>query len=366
MGSCKYCGQSAGIFSRAHKECEQKHCAGISEFETVCRKYIMGNASVHDISNARGRLTNTNFLTDSDCGDIADKVIREYTDSIRRPFRPSHLNLVDNFINAIGIAYADINRTGAIDVFTQKLLKGFMVEYFTDQLTLHEAQSRCQRVISTLPIAPCVANDAYYYVLNKAAQNFLNDGMLSDDEQLKIDSYVNALALPVNNLPAQFQGCEIEKLGQASILKNLQRGILPQKSFNAPIMLGRSETILWAFNGVTAYEEKIQREWVGRSRGMSFRVCRGVYYRTGGSRGHAVEHTSMQPIGHGSLYVTNKNLIFHSMKKGLKIPYKKIIGVNPYSDGIEIHRDGANAKRLTIQGFDPWFLMNVMSQLATD
>lgn len=32
--------------------------------------------------------------------------------------------------------------------------------------------------------------------------------------------------------------------------------------------------------------------------------------------------------------------------------------------GIEIHRDGATAKRLTMQGFDPWFLMNLLSMIA--
>ena len=47
-----------------------------------------------------------------------------------------------------------------------------------------------------------------------------------------------------------------------------------------------------------------------------------------------------------------------------KIPYSKMIGVTPYSDGIEVHRDGANVKRLTFQGFDSWFLMNVISQIA--
>jgi len=41
-----------------------------------------------------------------------------------------------------------------------------------------------------------------------------------------------------------------------------------------------------------------------------------------------------------------------------------MIGVTPYSDGIEIHRDGANAKRLTFQGFDSWFLMNIISLTA--
>lgn len=52
------------------------------------------------------------------------------------------------------------------------------------------------------------------------------------------------------------------------------------------------------------------------------------------------------------------------MMKATKIPYKKIVGITPYSDGIEIHRDGANVKRMTMQGFDPWFVMNLMSMIA--
>ena len=30
MGTCKYCGKSAGFFSRVHKECEEKHERGMS------------------------------------------------------------------------------------------------------------------------------------------------------------------------------------------------------------------------------------------------------------------------------------------------------------------------------------------------
>jgi hypothetical protein len=80
-------------------------------------------------------------------------------------------------------------------------------------------------------------------------------------------------------------------------------------------------------------------------------------------RGRPVEHSSMVFKGTVALYITNKNLIFQSQEKGLKISFNKIIGISPYSDGIEVHRDGNNQKRITIQGFDPWFLMNVLSYL---
>lgn len=364
MGNCKYCGQPVGLFSKAHKECEAKHTQALSEFGSVCNAYFLGNKSSHDIISQRTRLKANNFLTDEDVVKVGDSAMRTYTDSIRRPYTPRQLSLVDEFINALGVSYANLNHAGAVDGFTQKLLKGFMVDFFTDNLSLSAAQSRCQRVISTLPISREGANEAYYYVLNKAAHNFLKDGLISDDEQRKIDEYVTSLALPLNNLPVQLRGSEIEKISQASVLKNFERGILPPKNISTPILLGRNESILWAFNGVSLYEEKIEREWVGRNRGMSFRICRGVYYRTGGSKGHAVEHSSMQQFGIGTLYVTNKNLIFHSMMKATKIPYKKIVGITPYSDGIEIHRDGANVKRMTMQGFDPWFVMNLMSMIA--
>lgn len=67
--------------------------------------------------------------------------------------------------------------------------------------------------------------------------------------------------------------------------------------------------------------------------------------------------------GTGDLYITNKHLIFNSSTKGVKIPYSKIIGVTPYSDGLEVNRDG-NTKRLILQGFDSWFVMNAMSLIA--
>lgn len=364
MGTCKYCGQSTVLFSRSHKECENKHDNALSEFGKVCSAFFAGHKSQTDIVNYRNRLKTNSFLSDEDIVIIADKAIRAYTDSIRRPFVPSQLALVDSFINAIGVSYANLNRNGAVDTFSQKLLKGFMVDYFTDQLTLPAAQKRCQRVTSTLPMNVTNERNAYLYVLDKAAKNFLADGMLTDQEQQKIDNYISALALPVSNLPAEFNGSDLEKLGQASILKNYEKGIFPPRDISIPVVLGKQESVLWAFNGVTLYEEKIEREWVGRNHGMSFRICRGVYYRTGGSKGHPVEHSTMQPLGTGTLFVTNKNLIFHSMMKGLKIQYKKIIGATPYSDGIEIHRDVANAKRLTFQGLDSWFIMNLLSIIA--
>ena len=239
-----------------------------------------------------------------------------------------------------------------------------MVEYFTDHLTLPVAHQRCEKVLSKFPMVQSNIEDAYLYVLNKAATNFIKNDTISDSDQQKIDDYVNYLQLPVNSLPVKYQNSQISRLGQVSILKNLQHGVFPSNGFTAPIMLGRGETIIWTYNGVTMYQEKTVKEYGGRRSGWSFRVMKGVTYHTGGTKIKPIEHTYMDNKGVGTLFITNKHLIFQGSMAAQKIPYSKMIGVTPYSDGIEVHRDGANVKRLTFQGFDSWFLMNVISQIA--
>ena len=90
---------------------------------------------------------------------------------------------------------------------------------------------------------------------------------------------------------------------------------------------------------------------------------KGVYYHTGRPKGHPIEHKYMEKVAVGDLYVTNQNLIFYSTEKGLKIPFKKLVGITPYSDGIEVLKDG-NSKRMVFQGFDSWFIVNLLSMVT--
>ena len=364
MGTCKYCGKDAGWFSHSHKECENKHSQGLNDFSSVVNSYFTNRATAAGVQSSKNRLRVDAYLSDDDVCNIADAEIRRYTASIHRPFSPSSMKLVDDFLNAVGVSYSKINKNGAVDEFTKKLMRGFMVEYFTGQLPLPTAHQRCEKVLGKFPMVQSNIEDAYLYVLNKAASNFMKNGNISDSDQQKIDDYVNYLNLPVNNLPVQYQNSEISKLGQVSILKSLQRGVIPSNNYPAPIMLGKGESVIWTYDGVTMYQEKTVKEYGGRRSGWSFRVMKGVTYHTGGTKIKPIEHSYMDNKGMGTLYITNKHIIFQGATAAQKIPYAKMIGVTPYSDGIEVHRDGANVKRLTFQGFDSWFLMNVISQIS--
>ena len=364
MSTCKYCGKDAGWFSHSHKECEEKHEKGMKDFTNIVSAYFTQRASAVDIQRMKSKLIADAFLSEEDICSVANAEIRRYTDSIHRPFSPSSMKLMDEFLIAAGVSYSKINQRGAVDEFTKKIMRGFMVEYFTGQLTLQTAHTRSEKLLTKFPMVQSSIEDAYLYVLDKAATNFTKNGTISDDDQQKIDDYVNYLHLTVNNLPAKYQNGEISRLGQMSILKSLQNGIMPSSTFNPPIMLGKGESIIWTYNGVTMFEEKIEKQYQGRRGGFSFRVMKGVTYHTGSTKLKPVEHSYMDNKGIGTLYITNKHIIFQGATVAQKVAYSKMIGMTPYSDGIEIHRDGANVKRLTFQGFDSWFLTSILPYIA--
>ena len=98
---------------------------------------------------------------------------------------------------------------------------------------------------------------------------------------------------------------------------------------------------------------------------MSIRVCKGVYYRTGGFKGHPIETTVMQKVSKGTICLTTKHLYYHSPEKSFKIPYSKIINLESYSNGLGIHKDGISSKPIFFEGLDSWFSCNVIENLRS-
>lgn len=364
MGTCKYCGQKAGLFSSVHKECEEKHKQGVADFLSELNAFLKGNSTIQNVLSKIAALKQTNFLSQEDLSSICRQALSLYTSHISFPIQKQHIQLVETFLQNIPVSRRELNADGSLSGVAQRLYQGILVSHFSEKIDMSKVEKRLGIVERILPLSNSQKEEVGMKVLEKAAKNYLSDGLLTDMELKDIDEFANALALPIKSLPASYQGSSLEKIAQSVILKQIQQGNMPPSMpISLPIMLTSDETIIWAHHNINLYQEKIEKEWVGRRSGYSFRVMKGVYYHTGGSRGHSVKHSTMQMLGIGYLILTNKNIIFYSDTKTIKVPYKKIVGLTPYSDGIEIHRDGANAKRLSFQGFDCWFMMNLMSSI---
>jgi hypothetical protein len=157
------------------------------------------------------------------------------------------------------------------------------------------------------------------------------------------------------------------KVVKAAVLRDLMSGILPTRAKiegQVPFNFQKNEQVIWLFNGVDYLEDKTRTEHVGRSSGISIRVAKGVYYRVGAFRGHPVSSTERVHIDTGMMAVTNKHLYFGGGRKSLRVPYAKIVSFIPYSDGVGIIRDAANAKPQVFVTGDGWFTYNLLANVS--
>lgn len=359
---CKYCGQSAGLLSRAHTACEESHCKGVDDVTAHMQQFFQGREDFSAVLACKKRAETDHYLSPEDWTAICLYALRVYADSVTPPIGKQHLQTVDAFLSQSGVPRAELNRDGALDRLARHLYEGTLLGYFSEGQSMAKITQRAQMVTRLLPIGGPERQDCGLTILNEASAHFLYDGLVTPQEQAQFDEFAHTLSLPLQNLPAAYRGSDIEKVGQSAILRQLQNGQTPPPCPRRyPIMLAHGEYVIWGYEGVTLYQEKIVREWRGGRSGASFRIMKGVYYHTGGTKGRAVEHSEMENQGKGTLILTNQNVVFHSPTRTLKLPYQKINGCTPYSDGIELHQDTAQAQRLVLQGFDSWFMINLLS-----
>jgi hypothetical protein len=122
--------------------------------------------------------------------------------------------------------------------------------------------------------------------------------------------------------------------------------------------------LIWAFTGVDYLEEQIHRQYGGGYRGFSIRVASGVYFHTGAFNGCPVDNASLDPVDCGKVGITNYGIYFAGGIKVFRVPYKKIVAFEPFSDAVRITRDAASAKPQVFSFDDPWFAFNLMKNLA--
>lgn len=186
--------------------------------------------------------------------------------------------------------------------------------------------------------------------------------MLTDEEEQNLNSVANQLGLE----PIIDRNQEVKvRLVQAKVLRDVMSGEPRQRiAFDGalPFMLSVGEIPLWAFPNVDCYETKTQRHFEGGSHGASIRIMKGVYYRVGAFKGHPVEVQVTEKTDRGLLVVTNKNIFFGGLKH-LKIPIKKLVSLEPHSDGIKLQKDGVRAKPIAFTPVDGWFAYNLISNL---
>ena len=86
---------------------------------------------------------------------------------------------------------------------------------------------------------------------------------------------------------------------------------------------------------------KIKQQTVGYeggSRGVSLRVMKGVSFRVGNYKGHQIKEDVIEKTN-GSIYLTNKKIVFSAIKNSSVIRYNAIINLNVTDNMLQIQTE---------------------------
>ncbi len=76
----------------------------------------------------------------------------------------------------------------------------------------------------------------------------------------------------------------------------------------------------------------------GGSRGVSFRIIKGISFRVGNFQGHNIKETVIKQTN-GSIYLTSKKIVFTAITNSRIIKYKDIVNLNTIDNMLQIQTE---------------------------
>ena len=170
--------------------------------------------------------------------------------------------------------------------------------------------------------------------LFKAAMNEkLKDKKLSPTEETELTQTLKNLQIDDATAKSMMPKNTLQDLAFAKLLWQLDNGVFTLIQ-NAPINLKKNEECYLAFNGKLLEHKVVTKGYSTGSRGVSFRIAKGVSYRVGAARSVPIKEQVTLKHG-GVLYLTSDRIIFASTgKNSFTIKFDKLLTFEVYSDGI--------------------------------
>lgn len=228
---------------------------------------------------------------------------------------------------------------------------------------LDSLQQKIKNIATERSISEKKVNEALIDGWERALDHFLEDNVLTVEEEKSLVIFQEKFGL--NQYELDSNGAYTKSV-QAAILRDITEGKPTDriKFNNVPFNLQKNENLIYLFNDVPYYEEKVKRSYVGGYAGVSIKIAKGIYYKTGAFKGHPVETSQMVNIDNGCVGVTTKHIYFAGGRKSFRAPFTKIINLTPYTDGIGIHLDNKTAKPQILKTGNGWFIYNLVQNLS--
>jgi hypothetical protein len=231
-------------------------------------------------------------------------------------------------------------------------------------IPLSDADESAGLIVHEYGLSQAARDTVLVDVWSTALADFADDGVVTREEEKILSDYRRVFGLSQDQLD---KNGAYTRLIQALVLRDVEEDGMSSR-FDAAgfslINFQKTEKLIWIFSNVDYIEERTRREYVGGSSGFSVRVAKGVYLRQSAYRGQSVDRVESIHVDTGYAAFTDRHIYFSGPRKAWRTPYRKIISLTPYSDGLGIMKDAGSAKPQTLVTGDGVFAYNLAQALA--
>ena len=353
---CKYCGKSAGLFNFVHKECKEAHDNSIEDLRKQIDKSLGDDPDYTEICNHASGTISAGHIKPDEFNDILYTEVMSVLLKSQQPY-----NLLA-FVSTLPSPLLDrFKKAYSFNSIRDKAICSVISDMFRAPIIDKETFSEVRGIAESTGFSKL--NEEIINEIERRVDSYLEDGIIDTEEEDALNRLIDSTGISLEEIS---KSKAYEHYIQSLVLRDIQEGKTSNRVAitSLPILLAKKEYPIWAYTNVKGYERKTGKEYVGGSRGVGVRLCKGVYYRTGASKGHSVDYQYTQPLGSGTLIITNKALYFVNQVSTVKVLIPKIVSIEPFSDGIGIVKDGARPRPIYFEGFDSWFMMNLLPLLT--
>ena len=232
-------------------------------------------------------------------------------------------------------------------------------------LALDVAQGKVEQVAADSAIARSTLKSLALSTFESAINKALADDFLSQKEEEHLMAFISRFSYDLS-IEELSRNPIYMKLLKAAVLRDLMEGRIPERlgvSSPLPFNFQKSERMVWVFQHVKYLQPRTHTTYHGQSSGVSVRIAKGLYFRTGQFHGQPITQTQLTHIDTGLIAVTTKHIYFAGGIKSLKIRFDKVFSFIPFSDGVGVQRENVSKADVFVTN-DGWFTHNLLVNLA--
>lgn len=200
------------------------------------------------------------------------------------------------------------------------------------EITGHEYHA-LKKTADRLKLSAKQRSDMHLRALHQICGQTIADRVIETSELKRIEAVMSAFGLTWDDVPGYAAEIDDIVFFQAVSAGNLP--VVPRQQVH--LLLEPDEVCHYQIPGWIIEDRVVGRRTIGGSHGTSLRIAQGVRIRVGGVRGTSYPVVEPRVVSEGVLSVTNKHISYLADRKGFHFPWKRIIGVDPFTDALILY-----------------------------